>query len=49
MQNKLDTVTIRIEEVEERIGETEDKTMENNEAEKRRKGNYQITEKDLEN
>ena len=35
MQNKLDIVTARIEEAEERIGEIEDKTMENNKAEKR--------------
>ena len=34
MQNKLDTVTARIEEAKERIGEMEDKIMENNEAEK---------------
>ena len=39
MQNKLDTVTMMIEEAEERIGETEDKIIENNEAEKRWKGN----------
>ena len=30
MQNKLDTVTARMEEAEERIGEIEDKIMENN-------------------
>ena len=36
MQNKLDTGTVRTEKAEERIGEIEDKTMENNEAEKKR-------------
>ena len=40
MQNKLDPVTVRMEEAEERIVEIED-FMENDEAEKkRRKGNY---------
>ena len=39
MQNKLDTVTARIEEAEERIGEIEDKFLENNEAGKKGKGN----------
>ena len=37
MQKKLDTVTVRTEETEEGIGEIEDKIMENNEAEKKRK------------
>ena len=37
MQNKLDAVTARMEEAEERIGEIEDKIMENDEAEKKRK------------
>ena len=36
MQNQLDTVTMRIEEAEERIGDIEDKILENNEAEKKR-------------
>ena len=36
MQNKLDRVTMRIKEAEERIGEIEGKIMENNEAEKKR-------------
>ena len=40
MQNWLETVTMRTEEAEERIGEIEDKIMENNEAEKRGKENY---------
>ena len=35
MQNKLDAVTARMEEGEERIGEIGDKIMENNEAEKK--------------
>ena len=35
MQNKLDAVTARMEEAEERIGEMEDKIMENGEAEKK--------------
>ena len=35
MQNKLDTVTVRVEEAEERTGEIEDKIMENNEAGKK--------------
>ena len=34
MPNKLDTVTARMEEALERIGEIEDKIMENDEAEK---------------
>ena len=33
----MDTVTIRIEEAEERLGDTEDKIMENNGTEKKRK------------
>ena len=36
MQNKLDTVTARVEEEGERIGEIEDKIMENDEAENKR-------------
>ena len=40
MQNKLDTVTVRTEEAEERIGEIGDTIMENDEAVKRGKGNY---------
>ena len=36
MQNKLDAVTARMEEAEERISEIEDKIMENDEAEKKR-------------
>ena len=36
MQNKLDTRTARMEDAEERIGEIEDKIMENDEAEKQR-------------
>ena len=36
MQNKLDTVAMKIGEVEGRICEKEDKNMENNEAEKKR-------------
>ena len=39
MQDKLDTVTARIEEAAERIGEIEAKVMENNEAEKKRERN----------
>ena len=37
MQNKLDAVTARMEEAEERISEIEDKIMENDEAKKREK------------
>ena len=33
MENKLDTVTVKTEEVEDRIGEIEVKMMENNRAE----------------
>ena len=33
MQNRLDIVTTRIEEAEDRIGDIADKTMENNESE----------------
>ena len=40
MQNKLDTVTMRMEEAEDRIGEIKDKIMENDDTEKRGKGNY---------
>ena len=36
MHNKLDTATARMEEAEERIGETEDKIIENDESEKKR-------------
>ena len=36
MQNKLDAVTTRMEEAEERISEIEDKIMENDEAKKKR-------------
>ena len=36
MQNRWDIMTMRSEEAEERIGDTEDKIMENNEAEKKR-------------
>ena len=36
MQNKLDTVTARMEEADERLGEIDDKIMENNEADKKR-------------
>ena len=37
MQYKLDTVTARMEEAEEKIGEIEDQIMENHEAEKKSK------------
>ena len=41
MQNRWDIMTMRSEEAEERIGDTEDKIMENNEAEKKtEKKNY---------
>ena len=40
MQNKLDTVTASKEEAEQKTGETKDKIMENDEAEKRGKGNF---------
>ena len=36
MENKLDAVTARMEETEERIGEIEDKIIKNDEAEKKR-------------
>ena len=36
MQNKLATITVSMEEAEERIGEIEDKFMEKNETEKKR-------------
>ena len=39
MENKLDAVTARMKEAEERIGEIEDKIMEN-ELRKGEKGNY---------
>ena len=38
MQNKLDMVTVRTEEAEERIGEIEDKIMINNEVFKKKDG-----------
>ena len=47
MQNKLGTVTVRIEEAEKRIGEIKDKIVENK-LKKRGKGNYQVTRGDLE-
>ena len=37
MQNKLDAVTARMEEADERIGKTEDKIIENDEAKKGKK------------
>ena len=37
MQNKLGAVTVSTEEAEERTGEIENKIMENDEAEKKRK------------
>ena len=37
MPNKLDAVTVKMEETQERIGETEGKIMKNYEAEKRGK------------
>ena len=40
MQNKWDAVTARMEEAEERMADIEDKSMENDEAEKRGKENY---------
>ena len=39
MQNKIEVVTVRIEEVEGRIGELEDKIMEEEAEEKRDKKN----------
>ena len=36
MQNRLDIITMRIEEAEDRIGDIDDKIMENNKAEKKR-------------
>ena len=39
-KNKPDAVAVRIEEAEERIGDTEDKIMEKSEAERRGKGKY---------
>jgi len=36
MQNQLDIITMRMKEAEERIGDIEDKIMENNEVEKKR-------------
>ena len=49
MQNKSDTVTERTKEAEERIGDIGDKIMENNEAEKKRKGKLLDQRADLEN
>ena len=40
MENKLDAVTARMEEAEERIGEIEDTIMEMMKLKKRGKGNY---------
>ena len=37
MQNKMETITAQIEEAEERIGELEDKIMEKEEAEKKKR------------
>ena len=37
MQNKLDAVTARMQEAQGRISKTEDKILENDEAEKKRK------------
>ena len=34
MQNRLDIITMRVEEAEKRIGDIEDKIMKNNKAEK---------------
>ena len=42
-------MTTRIEEAEERIGDIEDKIMENHEAEKRVRKNYYIMRGNLEN
>ena len=48
MQNKLDAVTARMEEADERIGDTEDKITEKEEAEKKIK-KFWITRGELEN
>ena len=40
MQKVLNIITMKIEEAAERIGDRENKIMENNEAEKRGKENY---------
>ena len=49
METKLDTVTVKTEEVEDRVGAIEVKMMENNRAENKiGKGNSQIMREDLE-
>ena len=45
----MDPMTMRMDEAEEQISDTEDKSLKNNEAEKRRKGRYWITNVVLEN
>ena len=49
MQNKLEVVTARTEEAEERVSEIQDKIMEKDEAEKKWEKKFWITRGEIEN